>query len=310
MTIYSNNISNGVKMFKEFLINYSDRNPKFSNYLTQNGFNIDSIDAIKSRRGNKFTDILLNCNLDLKKKFYKECIEKVSIWLPIELYKKMPIFYPYSIRGRRHDETSDNWGAANDEGWLIDDNSDVKDLIRGKKIKGTKQKLNKGYIACHIWPNTTKIPQLFTFVPNLVWLPSPIARLSDNEESLFSKMLKQFSINHFYNIQCDKKEMHQIASESWELLFNQSLHDVININFNQKNLLISDLDIQRLIRKTSSNITKIIEHVELLLRGKYVNLNERLIHSRYLPSLKEIIDKNPKSCNKMVAWLQRFRDAL
>ena len=132
-----------------------------------------------------------------------------TIWLEPEFYINLPIILPYSVRERTSSydrlkkDKKDNWGSANSSGFVIDDNTDIKDFIRSSEVKNSryyyKHKPYTGFIACHVWENTTENPKLFSFIPNLVWLPTPIASLSDKPDSLFSSLLKEISIRLYFD---------------------------------------------------------------------------------------------------------------
>jgi hypothetical protein len=69
-------------------------------------------------------------------------------------------------------------------GYFADDNSLLKGTFKNVAIAGKdnpygKSKITTGLVCCHIWPSTTGNPLLFSFLPNLVWLPKSLSRFTD-----------------------------------------------------------------------------------------------------------------------------------
>ncbi|MHA1435655.1 MAG: hypothetical protein ACTSO7_17585, partial [Candidatus Heimdallarchaeota archaeon] len=234
---------------------------------------------------------------------------------------ELPIIFPYSVRGRfssveRKNDKKDNWGAANNNGFVIDDNSMIKDYIRYKLVKNglyfSGKKPRKGFTACHIWPDTTANHNLFSFVPNLCWLPSPIAGLSDDQTSLFSQMLKIISHNLYKNVELKSTKMHAIVEQNWQLLFNIcNMESNLKIKIDYDEIAFSNQPINRK-EKMILNIRKILEYLDLHCTKNKVqqNFEKKLIHSRYKKSLFELIEKNPNSINNFKQWLIKYLTAL
>lgn len=116
---------------------------------------------------------------------------RYSIWLPESTYVASPWLAPFAIRRARvrtdphvSGVARDLWGFPDSRGQFTDDNSLIKGAVRGKFVRGSRSpyktaKLTTGLVCCHVWPSTTGDAQLFSFVPNLVWLPRTLAGFSD-----------------------------------------------------------------------------------------------------------------------------------
>ncbi len=138
-------------------------------------------------------------------------IVEMSIWLPLELYKECPVMLPWAVRNpdcrkRTKDGVSypENWGAPNENGYQMDDNTLIKGIPRSLKVTGRNsgshligKRIGKSFVASHIWREiendenlASRIPELNSFVPNLVWLPTQISKLSDIEDGVIQDMLK------------------------------------------------------------------------------------------------------------------------
>lgn len=136
----------------------------------------------------------MNCGRDLSALKEEEIIDlivKFAIWPETESYINSPWIARFAVRRQRHrtDERApgakrDLWGMPDEMGFFADDNSLLKSTYKNLNIIGPQNpyktvKLSMGLVCCHIWSATTSDPLLFSFVPNLVWLPKSLARFTD-----------------------------------------------------------------------------------------------------------------------------------
>jgi len=129
---------------------------------------------------------------DLPVEIALELALRFAIWVPTATYAVTPWLAPYAIRKIRlrvephaPGEVRDLWGTPTNEGYFTDDNSLIKPTVLRRPLAqaalgpyGTSP-VSKGLVCCHVWAGTTTDPLLFSFIPNLVWLPADLARLSD-----------------------------------------------------------------------------------------------------------------------------------
>ena len=143
----------------------------------------------------QFTEFLkMSYGRDLNSLSEKEIVELViqfAIWPATESYVSSPWVARYAVRRQRYrtddrapGEKRDLWGMPDDMGYFADDNSLLKSTYKNLQIAGpsnpyTTLKLSTGLVCCHIWSATTSDPLLFSFLPNLVWLPKSLARFTD-----------------------------------------------------------------------------------------------------------------------------------
>ena len=116
---------------------------------------------------------------------------KFAIWPSVSTYEDTPWLAPFAIRSVRvrvepnaPGPKRDLWGLPNELGYFTDDNSLLKSLVLRRFLSPNDNpyggaKISSGLVCCHIWPDTTGSPLLFSFVPNLVWLPKSLAPFSD-----------------------------------------------------------------------------------------------------------------------------------
>ena len=161
----------------------------------------------------RFFNEVLPLEPDLFLRVPKLLVISMGVWFPVSVYTEIPILLPWVVRdpkcrgkvakGKR--VIPDEWGAPNEDGCLRDDNSLVKGLPKSLKIESKSypflngKHLGNEFVASHIWRENrtgqlaSRIPSLNTFVPNLVWLPSQVAKLSDREGGAVQNALKEVS---------------------------------------------------------------------------------------------------------------------
>ncbi len=139
-----------------------------------------------------------------------EMIRSMTIWLPLDFYQNCPVILPWVVRNpkcRPHKlqgiQYPDRWGAPDELGYQMDDNSLIKGIPKSLPIDGPKdsplvgKKMGNDFVASHIWREidgvdvlASRHPELNSFAPNLVWLPRQIAKLSDREGQMIQDLLK------------------------------------------------------------------------------------------------------------------------
>lgn len=250
--------------------------------------------------------------------FTRELIERLiidlSIWFPAEVYKQIPILLPFVIRDsscRRKQPNSikDEWGNANDFGFLRDDNSLIKGIIKsffvdGRRVKDyDNKKLANGFVASHIWRklqiNQDKLASTYemtnSFIPNLVWLPKQISKLTDREGSYAQNLLKTIS----YKIYFDANEASNFKREIWNELNNPETQTKHNIDVSKLNYFkIPDTWID----KRKSGLLKEIETIKSVVNMGIIN-NEKVKCSTYLPTLLTKTTNDERQ--NLIIWLDK-----
>ena len=237
--------------------------------------------------------------------FQKELIEhlivNLSIWIPIGVYKKMPVLLPFVVRDlscrKKNPATgSDDWGVSDKSGYLKDDNSLIKNIfgacpINSKHIGEYQNSyLGTGFVASHIWRKVIEsdklastMPQLNSFVPNLVWLPKQISKLTDREKSYAQQLLQSISYRIYRN------ENDDMYSQSiWKHLENPKVGhqiDIGNINF----FSVSTDWLDKRSKGLLTEMTNILGEVNSSVRG-----SKKVKCSKYLPTLRDNLDSKHK----------------
>lgn len=133
-----------------------------------------------------------------------EIVAQVGIWISPRLFQRLPILLPHVVRDAtargRSSPDGEQWASPNASGYLRDDNSLVKEAVKSLRIEAPTSSydgmcIGQGWVAAHVWQFTadgtraTLDATTNSFVPNVVWLPRALARLSDVQGSRFQAQL-------------------------------------------------------------------------------------------------------------------------
>jgi hypothetical protein len=246
-------------------------------------------------------------------------IQTMSVWFPVDIYRAVPILIPWVVRdpecrGRKRADglviRPDEWSAPNGDGFARDDNSLVKSLPRSLTIRGPRDahldgcRLGKEFVASHIWrlvsgPQlASRNPLLNTFVPNLVWLPSQIAKLSDLENGPIQNALKSLSWS-IYHDQEVELSLRAVVDEAWAMLPDSSSavpltqSAMTELNWFESNARFLGLRRQRL--------DEVIDALEKIARGEV--LTRKVVATRYTEGLPHVTQERREA---LLQFLRRF----
>lgn len=158
----------------------------------------------------------------------------LGIWFSPLTYERLPILLPYAVRdpkcrGDRRKGIPDEWGSPNREGYFRDDNSLIKGIPRSLTIKNPSNvlydglRIGPGFVASHVWrvlssgDLASRDPRTYSFVPNLVWLPTQVSKLTDREGSFVQTYLQALSRKIYAGVQLPPG-LRDIAEEAWAKL--------------------------------------------------------------------------------------------
>jgi hypothetical protein len=165
-------------------------------------------------------------------------VASLGIWFNPSLYQNIPLLRPYAVRDstcrkRNNPEGIEQWGCANESGYFRDDNSLLKGIPSSLKISSPLKELyngrciGTGFVASHIWRSldhsrsdkslATQDPWTYSFVPNLVWLPEQVAKLTDREGSFSQIYLQALSVSIYRDLPV-APVMQPFVKEAWSRL--------------------------------------------------------------------------------------------
>jgi hypothetical protein len=264
-----------------------------------------------------FQKNILRSEDEFSKELLKRLLVDLSIWIPVDFYRKLPIILPYVVRDPscrvKRESGEDEWGAANANGFLRDDNSLIKGIVHSFKVKSPKIstydgfRLGTGFIASHIWGKvamgdrfmiSSRHHMFNSFVPNLVWLPVQISKLTDREGSYAQKLLQAISHRIYREI-----TMPDSISILWDTLFCPKELGNFSVDLTKINYFIVPSDwLKRRINTLALEIAAILSTNEIDNSGL-----QKVKSRRYLPTLRQIPQEKRLALS---GWLSEYKTLL
>ena len=174
-----------------------------------------------------------------------------GVWFTPKTYEQIPILRPYVIRNsscRNKDPKKDTWAQSNSKGLMQDDNTSIKDIPKSlpiisgwKEVKGKKIGLH--WVASHVWmsmqtrdEHACEWERTNSFIPNLVWLPTQLSKLTDRDGSYAQLFLKHLSYLLYRKIGITNP----MISEIWSELRDPGITPVSKFSLDDLNYFDSD----------------------------------------------------------------------
>jgi hypothetical protein len=181
-----------------------------------------------------FQKTLLEENPEQFKAVVRGLILGLGIWLPPAAYQRMPLLVPYAVRdatcrGNKRHEIPDQWGAPDAHGRFRDDNSLIKGIPRSLAVRNPSNgivhgsRMGTGFVAAHAWrklndgSDAPKNELTYSFLPNLVWLPAQLAKLTDREEGFAQTLLQVVSVALYRRVPLAPK-LAEFVAPIWAML--------------------------------------------------------------------------------------------
>ena len=244
----------------------------------------------------RFFQSLFDDRADLAPAVLSRMYSTMGIWFPLELYYHFPILLPWvvrdpSCRGNKKKGLPEEWGSPDREGYLRDDNSLVKALTRSLVIDGTGMphlhgaRMGTEFVASHVWrlvhheKLASRHPLLNSFVPNLVWLPSQVSKLTDREGAVMQRALQGLAWTIFRNAPVEP-HLREVVEEAWKLVPEpaEPVADLPPLN----TFVISE---QYLLTRRA-RLRTVISALDLIEQGQ--PLTPGLVTSRYAEGLPQV----------------------
>lgn len=230
-------------------------------------------------------------------------IIRLGIWFPPEVYRILPIALPHVVRDPSCRGTGDNdqWSSPNEQGYVRDDNTLVKSLVRSFQIGSNtfsqyhNKRLGRGFVAAHVWPKTrsgayaTRIAITNSFWPNLVWLPSNVAKLTDRKDSFAQMYIQALATKIYRNLDVHDR-LQPFVDKAWNLLPDPScdaakLPDSDELNYFQ----VTD----RFINTRLRIIRTAIAGLRCVEQSQPFD-SKKILHTRYTIGLPDVHPDNAR----------------
>lgn len=241
-------------------------------------------------------------------------LASMGVWLPLDVYRQLPVLLPWVVRDpscRPRGGSIDDWSSPNSLGYLRDDNSLIKSLPRSLSISSSRQPHLNGarmateFVAAHVWRTCTdggdlasRRPSLNSFVPNLVWLPSQVAKLTDREGSTVQVTLQGLAWAIYRNAPVERR-LKAVVEESWSLLPEPADTDLPErIDPQELNWFVST---DRFLVTRMQRLNSVVGALDKLARGQVIDT--KVVTSRYTAGLPSI---SPSARAALRDYLVRF----
>jgi hypothetical protein len=249
-------------------------------------------------------------------------VTSLGIWFHPKIYQQLPILLPFTVRDpacrKRKEGEVEAWGSPDKLGYLRDDNSLVKGLPKSLSIVSPGQSLynNKrignGFVASHVWRQirnsavganlASRDPVLNTFVPNLVWLPAQVAKLSDREGTFTQLYLQALSAKIFKDIPVPPG-LSPFVEKAWSMIDIpagipiQGLPNLDDLSFFKPS--------QSFLTTRRKKIKEVIDALQKISKGQI--LNSKVITKRYGEGLPLV---SPDEIMNRESDLNKYLDAV
>lgn len=220
-----------------------------------------------------------------------------AIWFKPDTYKEIPVLLPYVVRDakcRKKDPVTgkDSRGVANIKGLMPDDNSSIKGipkrLVIESKLPEFNGKMGNGFVASHIWRTlqdqsillASQWERTNSFIPNLVWLPKQLSKLTDREGSYAQHFVQHVSGLLYRGITMPNTTLNDI----WNELKDPGIKPISDIKMDDLNYFEHNI---KWIARRKSRLYNELQSILNILNGENPIIN-KINTSNYIPSLREI----------------------
>jgi hypothetical protein len=222
-------------------------------------------------------------------------ILRLGIWISPSAYSRIPWLVPYArrdplSRGSKKLGIGDQWGSPDPEGYFRDDNSLLKGVPRSMPVASSLaayagKQLESGFVAAHVWRTiehdllAARHPLAYSFIPNVVWLPADVAKLTDREGSCAQQFVQALAIKIYRHARVNPG-LEDFVEEAWELLPapasvpEHALPDASSLSF-----FVPKADFFERRRRTFEEVAAALRHPDPAAK---------VIGDRYVPGLRAV----------------------
>lgn len=224
-------------------------------------------------------------------------LEAMGIWFPRATYEHWPVLLPWVVRdpkcrGNRARGLVDEWGSPNELGYLRDDNSLVKALPRSLAIKTggfanlRGARMGTEFVASHVWREVlgtdelaSRHPLLNSFIPNLVWLPIQVAKLTDREGGVVQQALQSMAWGIYHDAPV-AQHLEELVEDVWKMIPKPAPVKISDAALNRFEVT------QQFLATRGRRLNEVICALERLSAGE--SLTEKVITTRYTAGLPQV----------------------
>ena len=255
---------------------------------------------------------------DLYNELVAHAIVTLGIWFPREAYQRMPVMLPWAVRdpnarGNKRKGLPDQWGAPNSAGFFRDDNSMLKGLPRSLLIRSStvveyrNARLGKGFIAAHVWriradgELASRVASTYSFVPNVLWLPQQVAKLTDREGEFPQRFIQALALKIFRNVPLSSS-LKPFAERAWHQLPDPRVDDALLPAIGDLNYFTCD---DKFLDKQALRTEVVLRAISAINTGG--ELGGKVISTRFGDGLPGV---DPRALNHISADLTAYHAAV
>lgn len=244
----------------------------------------------------RFFRSLLTDQPEVAPNFLSRMYSTMGIWFPTDVYYSFPVLLPWVVRdstcrGDKRKGIPDQWGAPDSFGYLRDDNSMIKSLARSLHIEGAGMphlngaRMGTEFVASHVWRQVnhsklaSKHPLLNSFIPNLVWLPTQVSKLTDREGEIMQRILQSLAWK-IYRHAPVAPHLRAVVEEAWSLIPGPS--DDVDVSERLNTFVITDA----FLKTRLDRLRSVISALELLDENR--QLTKKVVTTRYTEGLPDV----------------------
>jgi hypothetical protein len=261
-----------------------------------------------------FQDLLVQ-DPDLAARMPQLLLMAMGVWLPLDAYERWPLLLPWVVRdpkcrGNRAKGVPDQWSSPDPRGFLRDDNSLVKGLPRSLTVRGPRgshmagARLGSEFVASHVWrlvkhdQLASRIALLNSFVPNLVWLPGQIAKLTDREGGIVQKTLQAMALA-IYRRAPVQEGLRPLVEDAWAYI-PESTVELVPFGVDSLNWFVPT---ERFYMTRATRLESVVSALDAIEAGRA--LPTRVVTTRYAAGLP-LVDAAARASLKR--FLLQFSD--
>jgi hypothetical protein len=262
---------------------------------------------------------LLESDAEQFRQLTSRLVAALGIWLSPDVYRRYPLLVPYAVRdptcrGDRAKGIADQWGAPDSAGLFRDDNSLIKNLPRSLSVENPSNRLfdkrymGTSFVASHVWRelvprgHASRERLTYSFVPNLVWLPSQVSKLSDREGSFVQTFLQGLSWSIYRHVALTPK-LEVLVEPIWERLsLRPEAHDVELPDPSTLNYFRSD---PKWVARRVSTLQLVIRSLEAVREGG--RPAQKTVSTRHTDGLSAI---SVESASQLLSELNTYSEAV
>ena len=253
---------------------------------------------------------------DEAKFLVEQLILQGGVWFKPETYQEIPIFLPYVVRDNScKKKASYSWGQANTKGFLKDDNTCIKDYlpssitIQSKLPQLNGKLLGNGFVASHVWIDLQGKPATLhacnwectnSFIPNLVWLPAQLSKLTDRNGSYAQQFIQHISLLLYQSVAINNPNLSPMLPTIWSALQDPGIKPISTINLDDLNYFKHNT---AWVAKKKRDLNNELQSILNIIGGE-LPIVKQIKTSKYAPSLATVVKTmDPTDKAHLGSWI-------